>query len=107
MTVRSAQLVHRRDLVAVTNVVVYTVPTDRRTIVKEISVTTNATIAMDYVLTILDGAEAVFVERATVPANSTRRSERWFVMNEGQSLRITTTGTGSTDLVISGAELVE
>ncbi len=107
MAVRSTQLVHRRDLAAVTNVDVYTAPVDRRVIVKEISVSTNATQAMTYVLSIVDGAEVVFVERALVAADSTRRSERWFVMNEGQKLRITTTGAGSTDLVISGAELVE
>ena len=107
MTVRSSQLVRRRDLAAITNVNLYTTPVDRRTIVKEVSVTTNATQAMSYVLSIVDGASVVFVEKGAVAADTTKRSERWFVLNEGQILRLTTIGPGSTDVVISGAELVE
>jgi hypothetical protein len=87
---------------------VYTVPANKRTIVKNVIIQNNAGAANRVILGIYNGSTVLaawgLTPGASASATETLTYDSWFVMNAGETLKVNAAAS-SVEVIVSGSEL--
>lgn len=105
MPVRTARLAVGSAGVSGAGVVMYTCPTGKTAIIKDIRVGSTGGAAADFLIGGVSGPAVVRLLTGNVPAGDVRGLQPWIVLEPGDEIFIVPSVTGALNYWLSGTEL--